>query len=257
MLYGYSAENVTGRDLTQVEPSTYHSVHVGGPLPIAYLPGDPKRHRIDLPAEIAEEDWVPFDDLVIATAIFVPGVLLIGYFGRRNRIHARLLASRRPRLGRGDRVEQDPHAPRFAQLPDLPVPGARRARNHGAAPRRCRRPSTATGTWAIRSRSGSTRRSPTALPSISAIRSMARWSRIRCPLTQRDDLGLGAGSELNIPMDRGDGRHASTRPRPLTRAARVNLEQQRSHFRSPTFQRLSLRCEWLAGPDEYALLSRL
>ncbi len=93
MLYSYRAENVEGRDLTQVEPSTYHSVHVGGPLPIAYLPGDPKWHRIDLPAEIAEEDWVPFDDLVIATAIFVPGVLLIGYFGRRNRIHAQLLAS--------------------------------------------------------------------------------------------------------------------------------------------------------------------
>ena len=93
LFYTYRAENVIGHVKSGVDGATYERVRVGGPLPIAYLPRDPRQHCIDYPWELAQLANGPFDDFIFAMSVFVPGVLVTGYFARRNRIHARLLAS--------------------------------------------------------------------------------------------------------------------------------------------------------------------
>ena len=78
---------------TGVDRRTYDSVHLGGPIPVRYLPGDPRQQCLDYPWELSDLKNAPLDDFVVAMMAFVPGVALIGYFGWRNRIHARLMVS--------------------------------------------------------------------------------------------------------------------------------------------------------------------
>ncbi len=93
LLYTYRAGNVFAQVRSGVDSRTFEQVQVGGPIPVAYLPGDPRQHCIDYPWELSDLATAPLDDFAVAMAVFVPGALLIGYFARRNRIHARLLAS--------------------------------------------------------------------------------------------------------------------------------------------------------------------
>jgi len=92
LVYTYTAGNLWGRCTTEIEPPTYWLVHNGGPVPVAYLPGQPKNSRLDLPWENAAAHWAPIDDLIVAALIFVPGAIVVAHFGRRNRIHTWLLA---------------------------------------------------------------------------------------------------------------------------------------------------------------------
>ncbi len=91
LVYTYHAGNVVGHVRTGVDARTYDQAHVDGALPIAYLPADPRQHCIDYPWELSDLNTAPLDDFAVAMAVFVPGTLIIGYFARRNRIHAQLL----------------------------------------------------------------------------------------------------------------------------------------------------------------------
>jgi len=93
VIYTYRAENVAGTIRTGVDPRTYDRVQVGGPIPVAYLPGDARQHSIDYPWELSDRDEAPIDVLAVALAGIVPGVVLTGYFARRNWIYARLMKS--------------------------------------------------------------------------------------------------------------------------------------------------------------------
>jgi hypothetical protein len=92
VIYTYRAGNLVGRCLAAVDLATYQRVKVGGPIPIVYLPSQPMNNRIDFPWESASANWAPLDDFVVAMLVFVPGLGLVAYFGRRNRIHSRLVA---------------------------------------------------------------------------------------------------------------------------------------------------------------------
>jgi hypothetical protein len=93
IIYRYTVGNLQGRCLAVVELDTFNRVRVGGPIRVSYLPGDPRNNRLDYPWENAGARWAPLDDFVIAMLIFVPGLGLAWHFGRRNRIHGRLMAS--------------------------------------------------------------------------------------------------------------------------------------------------------------------
>ena len=67
-------------------------VKTGGPIPIAYLPGQPRQHCIDYPWELDDISSAPLDDFAVGMFVFVPGLCLIWHFARRNRVHAWLLA---------------------------------------------------------------------------------------------------------------------------------------------------------------------
>jgi hypothetical protein len=92
VIYTYRAGNLVGRCLSAVDIATYLRVKTGGPIPIMYLPGQPMNNRIDFPWESASADWAPLDDFAVAMLVFFPGLAAVTYFGRRNRIHARLVA---------------------------------------------------------------------------------------------------------------------------------------------------------------------
>jgi hypothetical protein len=93
LIYSYTAGNLRGRCATEVTFETYGMFQVGNPIPVMYLPGDPTDNRLDLRWEDLGFVWGPYDDLVFAGMIFVPGACLTWYFGLRNRIHARLKAA--------------------------------------------------------------------------------------------------------------------------------------------------------------------
>lgn len=93
VIYSYQAENVAGTIRTGVDRRTFDRVKVGGPIPVAYLPGDARQHCIDYPWELSDRDNAPLDVFAVAMAGFVPGLVLIIYFARRNRIHSRLMRS--------------------------------------------------------------------------------------------------------------------------------------------------------------------
>jgi hypothetical protein len=93
VIYTYRVGDLVGRCLSPVDVATYERVKVGGPIPLVYLPGEPRNNRIDFPWESAGYAWAPLDDFVVAMLAFVPGLALVIYFGRRNRIHTRLVAS--------------------------------------------------------------------------------------------------------------------------------------------------------------------
>jgi len=93
LLYTYTAGDLQGRCITEVTPETFDRVQDGGPLPIDYLPENPRDNRIAYPWENIGAVWGPFDDSVLAAMVFVPGACLAWYFGSRNRIHARLKAA--------------------------------------------------------------------------------------------------------------------------------------------------------------------
>jgi hypothetical protein len=109
LFYTYTAGNLQGRCLTEVEPTTFIHAHVGGPLPIAYLPEDPTNHRIDIPWENAGARWGPLDDFIISLFAFVPGVGLIWHFAWRNRIYARLMAAGIPCWGEVTALKSSHH----------------------------------------------------------------------------------------------------------------------------------------------------
>ena len=92
LIYSYRAGNVAGQVRTGVDRRTYDRVKEGGPVPVAYLPADPRQNCLDYPWELSDLSAAPLDDFAVAMGVFVPGALLIGYFARRNRLHARLLA---------------------------------------------------------------------------------------------------------------------------------------------------------------------
>ena len=93
LIYSYEAGNVAGWIRTGVDRRTYERVKSGGPIPIAYLPSDPRQNSIDYPWELSDRDAAPMDVFSVALAGFIPGVILIAYFARRNRIFAHLMKS--------------------------------------------------------------------------------------------------------------------------------------------------------------------
>jgi hypothetical protein len=99
LVYTYRAGNVAGHVRTGVDLRTYDQATIGGPLPVAYLPSDPRQHSINYPWELSDLDTAPLDDFAVAMAVFLPGALVIGYFAWRNRIHTHLLASGTPVWG--------------------------------------------------------------------------------------------------------------------------------------------------------------
>jgi hypothetical protein len=92
VIYSYTTDHLQGRCATEVTFETYNIFKVGGPIPVAYLPGDPTDNRLNLPWETLGFVWGPYDDSIVAAFVFVPGACLVWYFASRNRIHARLKA---------------------------------------------------------------------------------------------------------------------------------------------------------------------
>jgi hypothetical protein len=109
LIYSYEAENVSGRVRTGVDHATFDRVHVGGPIPIAYLPSDPRVNCIDYPWELSDMAWVPLDDFVVAMMVFIPAVFLTWHFGMRNRIHDRLKTTGVPTWGEVTSLEKTHH----------------------------------------------------------------------------------------------------------------------------------------------------
>ena len=72
LLYTYTAGDLQGRCITEVTPETFDRVQDGGPLPIDYLPENPRDNRIAYPWENIGAVWGPFDDSVLAAMVFVP-----------------------------------------------------------------------------------------------------------------------------------------------------------------------------------------